>query len=72
MRLSISHTTHYRYSDPVAHGLQRLRLTPKETQGQEIREWSMTYEGANLELEYDDQNFNRTHLSWPIAEDRRL
>ena len=62
MRLSISHTTHYRYSDPVAHGLQRLRLTPKETQGQEIREWSMTYEGANLELEYDDQNFNRTHL----------
>ena len=62
MRLSIRHTTHYRYDGPVSHGLQRLRLTPKATQGQEILEWSMEYEGAKLELEYDDQNFNHTTL----------
>lgn len=62
MRLSIRHTTHYRFAEPVAHGLQRLRLTPKATQGQEIVSWSMTYAGAKLELEYDDQNFNHTTL----------
>ena len=62
MLLSIDHTSHYRFSEPRKHGLQRLRLTPKATQGQEILEWSMTYEGARLEVEYDDQNFNHTTL----------
>ncbi len=62
MRLSIRHTSHYRFTEPVSHGLQRLRLTPKATQGQAIAAWSMTYEGAKLELEYDDQNFNHTTL----------
>jgi transglutaminase-like putative cysteine protease len=63
MHLSIRHTTHYRFAEPVVHGLQRLRLTPKATHGQAILEWSMTYEGAKFELEYDDQNFNRSTLA---------
>lgn len=62
MRLAIRHTTHYRFADPVAHGLQRLRLTPKTTHGQHIREWSMGFEGAKLELEYDDHNVNHVTL----------
>ncbi|MGB3166414.1 MAG: transglutaminase family protein [Alteraurantiacibacter sp.] len=62
MRLSIRHTTRYRFTDPVAHGVQRLRLTPKETQGQKILEWAMEYEGAREELAYDDQNFNHVTL----------
>lgn len=62
MRLSISHTTRYKFADPVAHGIQRLRLTPKETQGQKILDWSMTFEGAHEELHYDDQNFNHVTL----------
>jgi len=62
MHLSIRHSTHYRFAEPVYHGLQRLRLTPKATQGQKILDWSMTYEGVKLELEYDDQNFNHTTL----------
>ena len=45
MRLSIRHTTHYRFAEPVAHGLQRLRLTPKATQGQEVLDWQMRFEG---------------------------
>lgn len=62
MRLSIKHTTHYRFDKPVNHGLQRLRLTPKATQGQTIEAWKMRYDGGQLELEYDDQNFNHTTL----------
>jgi len=62
MRLSIRHSTTYRFRDPVVHALQRLRLTPKETQGQKILEWNMRYENASKELEYDDQNFNTVTL----------
>ena len=62
MRLSIRHTTRYRFASPVAHGIQRLRLTPKETQGQKIVEWNMENEGAHEQLSYDDQNFNHVTL----------
>jgi len=62
MRLAIRHTTRYRFAEPVAHGLQRLRLTPKETQGQTIVEWTIEYSGAREELAYDDQNHNHVTL----------
>ena len=62
MRLSIRHTTRYSFKAPIAHALQRLRLTPKETQGQTILDWTMEYEGAREELSYEDQNFNRVTL----------
>ena len=62
MLLSIDHQTRYLFEKPVAHGLQRLRLTPKATSGQSILEWKMTLEGATVEAEYEDQNHNRTTL----------
>lgn len=62
MRLSISHTTSYRFAEPVAHGLQRMRLTPKETQGQKILDWGMSYQGAHEQFSYDDQNYNHVTL----------
>ncbi len=62
MRLRIEHTTRYAFSQPVAHGLQRLRLTPKNTQGQIVSEWTMRFSGARVEAEYDDHNHNRTTL----------
>lgn len=62
MRLAIRHTTRYRFDQPVAHALQRLRLTPKETQGQTIVDWSMDYTNARRELEYEDQHHNHVTL----------
>lgn len=62
MRLAIRHSTRYRFEQPVIHALQRLHLTPKATQGQEILSWSMTFENASKELEYEDQHFNTTTL----------
>lgn len=62
MRLSISHTTRYRFGGSVVHGVQRLRLTPKATQGQKIIDWRMAYDGAHEELSYDDQNHNHVTL----------
>lgn len=62
MRLSVDHTTHYRFSGPVARGLQRLRLTPKTSAGQSIANWSIQLEGARREVEYDDENANHVTL----------
>ncbi len=62
MRLSIRHTTQYRFGMPASHGLQRLRLRPKSTHGQTVIEWNMALEGARLEAEYDDQHCNHTAL----------
>ena len=62
MRLAIRHTTRYSFAAPVAHALQRLRLTPKTTQGQVILDWSMEYENARKELEYEDQHHNTVTL----------
>lgn len=62
MRLKVSHTTHYAFGQPVAHGLQRLRLSPKTTQGQKVLDWTMTYEGAVEEARFEDHNSNRVVL----------
>lgn len=62
MRLSIRHTTRYDFADPVVHALQRLRLTPKETQGQQIISWEMDFSHASSQLEYEDQHCNTVTL----------
>lgn len=62
MKLAIRHTTHYTFGQPVSHALQRLRLTPKETQGQRIIAWSMQFDNAHRELEFDDQHCNSVTL----------
>ncbi|HNJ47180.1 MAG TPA: transglutaminase family protein [Novosphingobium sp.] len=62
MRLKVGHTTRYAFSQPVSHGLLRLRLTPKNTQGQKVLDWRMDLTGAVKEVEYDDHNHNRTTL----------
>ena len=62
MKLSIQHTTRYTYSRPVLHGLQRLRLYPKTTNGQHVLDWHMDLEGATEQVTYDDQHHNHTTL----------
>lgn len=62
MRLAIRHATHYRFARPVVHAIQRLRLTPKSTQGQEIIAWDMHFENAEKQFEYEDQHRNLTTL----------
>lgn len=62
MILTVTHTTRYTFADKVSHGLQRLRLKPKSTHGQEVLEWHMDLVGARREAEYDDQHYNHTDL----------
>lgn len=62
MLLTIVHETRYTFSEGVSHGLQRLRLRPKSTHGQEIVEWATTLEGATHEAGYEDQHHNHVEL----------
>ncbi len=62
MRLKISHTTEYVYSEPVQHSLQRLRLTPESGPTQKVINWETAVEGAVPEVFYNDQYGNRTEL----------
>ena len=62
MRLTVRHTTHYAFSQPVAHGLQRLRLRPKSTHGQRVVAWQTAIDGGVTEVEYEDQHHNHAML----------
>jgi transglutaminase-like putative cysteine protease len=62
MRLQISHRTIYTYENPVAYGLQELRLIPKNRPAQHVVNWSVEIEGGKRELEFEDQHMNRVLL----------
>lgn len=62
MLLRISHTTEYRYAEPVGYALQRLRLTPRGNQMQKVHSWQTEVQGAAIEARYDDQYENIVEL----------
>ncbi|WP_288487429.1 transglutaminase family protein [uncultured Novosphingobium sp.] len=62
MLLTIEHETRYNFDQSVIHGLQRLRLRPKPTHGQQVVEWETVLEGARHEAAYDDQHHNHVEL----------
>ena len=62
MRLSIEHTTIYRFDAPVIYGLQQLRKTPKSTYNQKVIQWDTRIEGGRKEVAFEDHHHNTTEL----------
>ncbi|AJY44760.1 transglutaminase family protein [Martelella endophytica] len=62
MLLNIHHVTEYSYDEPVSFSLQRLRLTPLDSNGQTVRDWTVTIEGAKSEVSYTDHFHNLVRL----------
>lgn len=62
MRLTIEHTTIYRYSQPVRYGLQQLRMTPKSRAGHEVLSWATEISGGSKQSGYDDHHNNHVEL----------
>jgi transglutaminase-like putative cysteine protease len=62
MRLSIEHTTRYRFELPVVYGLQQLRKTPKSTYNQFVVRWDTTIKGGRKEVAFEDHHNNTTEL----------
>ena len=61
MRLKVSHTTQYSFDAPAPYGLQQLRMTPKNTGAQTVKKWTISIEGGQQELEFDD--YHRNHVT---------
>lgn len=62
MRLTIEHTTVYRYDEAVPYSLQRLRLTPMTGPTQTVRHWDIEVDGGKIGLSYNDQFDNIVKL----------
>lgn len=62
MRLNITHSTTYRFDNPVTYGLQQLRKTPKSTHQQEVHQWQTEVSGGKRELTFEDHHNNVVEL----------
>lgn len=62
MRLKITHRTEYRYDEPVAYALQRVRLIPQSGSTQTVQNWKLNVTGAREEVRFLDQFGNDTRL----------
>lgn len=62
MRLSVRHTTRYRYDTPLANAMQQLRLTPTDDPGQKIIDWSIEAPGIERAASYQDAFDNVVHM----------
>lgn len=60
--LSIRHVTTYSYDEPVYYALQQLRLTPRATAGQVVRDWTCTVRGGTKQLSFTDSYRNSVEL----------
>ena len=63
MQLKIEHRSEYEYEVPARYGLLRIRLKPKPSHGQQIIDWSMDLNGAEVQTEYEDQHNNSVVLA---------
>lgn len=62
MRLSIIHTTHYNYDQPVPYGLLQIRLTPKSRKFQKVESWTNSITGGKREATFEDEHANTVEL----------
>ena len=62
MRVTIDHTTTYRFAEPIAGGLQELRLTPRDNRGQRVESWTIEVDGGSHEVDFADHHANRVTL----------
>lgn len=61
MRLRITHTTTYHYSEPVKSAIQMLRLTPRGHDGQTVLSWSIDTDCEARLIRREDWYGNITH-----------
>ncbi|MEW4461835.1 transglutaminase N-terminal domain-containing protein, partial [Roseibium algicola] len=62
MRLTVRHTTRYRYETPLANAMQQLRLTPEDGPSQRVVEWSIEAPGIERATTYKDAFGNQVHM----------
>lgn len=72
MRIAVTHASHCQFENPARHGLQRLRLRPRDGAAQRVLDWSMQVEGGVIEAEYVDHNGNSVDLLRVLPDAERV
>lgn len=62
MRLTVRHTTRYKYETPLANAMQQLRLTPPACNGQTVLDWAIDAPGIERATTYTDAFGNLVHM----------
>lgn len=62
MKLTIEHTTTYRYDQPVSYALQKVRLRPQDLVVQTTVSWHVAVDGGLIETAYTDHFGNHVDL----------
>lgn len=62
MRLTVRHTTRYRYDKPLANAMQQIRLTPMDGPAQKIVDWTIDAPGIDRATTYRDAFDNVVHM----------
>jgi transglutaminase-like putative cysteine protease len=62
MLLTINHSTHYRYDDPVPYGLMQIRLTPRSGVVQKVHRWNLSIAGGRRQVGFLDHHRNLVEL----------
>lgn len=62
MRITVEHTTRYRYASEAHYSLQTLRLTPTAFDGQTVVSWTVTTRPGGSMLASSDGFGNLTHI----------
>ena len=62
MRLSIDHVTTYRYESAASGIVQRLRLTPRSLDSQQVHHWLIDFDADGRLLEASDCHGNIVHM----------
>lgn len=61
MRLKITHETHYTYTEPPASVIELLRLTPRNSATQSVREWGLEVSNESIMRRFNDAFGNINH-----------
>ena len=62
MHVTIAHTSTYRFEQPPCYGLQQVRNTPKNHNGQTVHDWSIEIKGGRIETRFKDHHANDVGL----------
>lgn len=62
MRLSITHTTLYRYDEPIVYGLNELRLIPRSGPTQDVEWWDTQITAGSRQVRFTDHHRNIVEL----------
>ena len=60
--LRIEHETSYTYPEGLSHAVLQVRLSPKNSEGQQIENWQCEIEGGKKEFAFTDHNGNLVFL----------